>query len=108
MCASLAARMPWNENRGDDAACGSSRSTIAENRPRENFGRPWSCRPIGATPLTRPRAGPFDPLATFQLLQFDVPFVPVTRGSELLKVIDRVGVATELARAVVERRLGRG
>jgi hypothetical protein len=54
------------------------------------------------------RAGPFDPLATFQLLQFDVPFVPVTRGSELLKVIDRVGVATELARTVVERRLGRG
>jgi hypothetical protein len=54
------------------------------------------------------RAGPFDPLATFQLLQFDVPFVPVTKGSELLKVIDRVGVATELARAVVERRLGRG
>lgn len=54
------------------------------------------------------RAGPFDPLATFQLLQFDVPFVPVTRGPELLKVIDRVGVATELARTVVERRLGRG
>jgi hypothetical protein len=53
------------------------------------------------------RAGPFDPLATYQLLQFDVPFVPVTKGSELLKVINRVGVATELARAVVERRLGR-
>ena len=54
------------------------------------------------------RAGPFDPLATFQLLQFDVPFVPITKGPELLKVIDRVGVATELARTVVERRLGRG
>lgn len=53
------------------------------------------------------RAGPFDPLATFQMLQFNVPFVPVTHGSKLLKVIDRVGVATELARTVVERRLGR-
>ena len=53
------------------------------------------------------RAGHFDPLATFQLLQCDVPFVPVTKGRELLKVIDRVGVATELARTVVERRLGR-
>ena len=52
-------------------------------------------------------AGAFDPLATSQLLQFDVPFVPVTQNSELLKVIDRVGVATELARGVVERRLGR-
>jgi hypothetical protein len=54
------------------------------------------------------RAGPFDPLATFQLLQFEVPFVPVTKDQQLLKVIDRVAVATELARTVVERRLGRG
>lgn len=55
------------------------------------------------------RVGPFDPLATFQLLQFDVPFIPVvTKSADLLKVIDRVGVATELARTMVERRLGRG
>ncbi|HEX8108328.1 MAG TPA: DUF4062 domain-containing protein [Kofleriaceae bacterium] len=53
------------------------------------------------------RAGVFDPLATFQLLQESTPFVPVTKGKQLLKVIDRVGVATELARMVVERRLGR-
>jgi hypothetical protein len=53
------------------------------------------------------RAGVFDPLATFQLLQETTPFVPVTQGKRLLKVIDRVGVATELARMVVERRLGR-
>ncbi len=55
-------------------------------------------------------AGPFDPLATSKLLDAATPFVPITSGKPklLLKVIDRVGVATEIARTVVERRLGRG
>jgi len=53
------------------------------------------------------RSGPFDPLATYQLLQATTPFVPITKGKALLKVIDRVGVATAIALSVVERRLGR-
>lgn len=53
------------------------------------------------------RSGPFDPLATYQLLQAPTPFVPITQGRELLKVIDRVGVATAIALTVVERQLGR-
>jgi len=52
-------------------------------------------------------SGPFDPLATYQLLQADTPFVPITKGQQLLKVIDRVGVATAIALSAVERRLGR-
>ncbi len=53
------------------------------------------------------RAGAFDPLATFQLLEQDTPYVPVTSGRNLIKVVDRVSVATEIARTVVERQLGR-
>jgi len=54
------------------------------------------------------RAGSFDPLATYQLLQATTPYVPITdeRG-QLVKVIDRIGVAVEIARTVVERQLGR-
>lgn len=52
-------------------------------------------------------SGPFDPLATYQLLQADTPFVPITKGQQLVKVIDRVGVATAVALTAVERRLGR-
>lgn len=54
------------------------------------------------------RSGPFDLLATFQILQGSTPFIPITKGTELLKVIDRIGVATEIARKTVEHRLGRG
>jgi hypothetical protein len=53
-------------------------------------------------------AGAFDPLATHQLLQAKTPFVPITdKHGKLMKVIDRVGVASEIARTVVERQLGR-
>jgi hypothetical protein len=52
-------------------------------------------------------SGSFDLLATSQLLDASTPYVPIVDGSRLVKVIDRVGVATELARTVVERRLGR-
>jgi hypothetical protein len=51
--------------------------------------------------------GPFDPLATFELLQTSTPFVPVTDGPKLIKVVDRVGVATEIAKTVLQRQLGR-
>jgi len=68
----------------------------------------WLKRAPGLSTVHVERSGPFDPLATFQLLQESTPFVPITRGSQLVKVIDRVGVATEIARTVVERRLGRG
>jgi hypothetical protein len=53
------------------------------------------------------RSEPFDPLATHQLLEANTPFVPITKGKTLLKVVDRVGVATAIALTVVERRLGR-
>ena len=54
-------------------------------------------------------ADSFDPLATYQLLQATTPYVPITSdGGQLMKVIDRVGVATEIARTVVKRQLGRG
>src|SRR5262245_24322313 len=53
------------------------------------------------------RSGTFDPLATSQLLNANTPFVPITDGTRVLKVIDRVGVATEIARSVVESQLGR-
>jgi hypothetical protein len=53
------------------------------------------------------RAGPFDPLATSQLLGAATPYVPITEGKRLLKVIDRAGVAVEIARVAVERQLGR-
>ena len=52
--------------------------------------------------------GAFDPLAVFKLLDQSTPFVPIVQGTRLLKVIDRLGVATEIARTSVERRLGRG
>jgi hypothetical protein len=68
----------------------------------------WLTRNVPSLSTVRvERAGEFDPLATFQLLDADTPFVPITAGQHLLKVIDRVGVATEIARTVVERRLGR-
>ena len=51
--------------------------------------------------------GALDPLATYDLLRVKAPFVPITHNGELLKVIDRIGVATALALNVVERRLGR-
>lgn len=53
------------------------------------------------------RSGVFDPLATYQLLQAETPVVPITSSGRLVKVIDRVGVATALALTVIERRLGR-
>jgi hypothetical protein len=53
------------------------------------------------------RSGPFDPLATSQLLGVTTVLVPITEGGRLLKVIDRLGVAVEIARTVVERQLGR-
>ena len=53
--------------------------------------------------------GSFDPLATYQLLQSTTPYVPITSDhGQLIKVIDRVGVATDIARTVVERQFGRG
>lgn len=71
--------------------------------------REWIARRVlGLSTVSVERSGPFDPLATAQLLEKTTPFVPITSAGELLKVIDRVGVATEIARTVVERRLGRG
>jgi hypothetical protein len=68
----------------------------------------WLSRNVpGLSTVQVERSGPFDPLATFQQLQESTPFVPITNGKQLVKVIDRVGVATEIARTVVERRLGR-
>jgi hypothetical protein len=68
----------------------------------------WVTRNVaGLSTVKVERSGPFDPLATHQLLQAGTPFVPVTERSRLLKVIDRVGVATALALTMVERRLGR-
>jgi hypothetical protein len=53
-------------------------------------------------------AGSFDPLATHELLQSKMPYVAITNEDGLImKVIDRVGVATEIARTVVARQLGR-
>ena len=53
-------------------------------------------------------AGSFDPLATHQLLQAKTPYVAITGDQrQLIKVDDRVGVATEIAQTVVERQLGR-
>jgi hypothetical protein len=67
----------------------------------------WITRVPGISTIKVERAGPFDPLATYQLLEAVTPFVPITKGKQLVKVIDRVGVATAIARTVVERRLGR-
>lgn len=53
------------------------------------------------------RAGDFDPLATYELLRQPTPFVAITDRGRLVKVVDRIGVATELATTVVERRIGR-
>ena len=67
-------------------------------------------RPAGQclVDVARKRAGSFDPLATYQLLQATTPYVPITdEQGHLLKVIDRIGVATKIARTVVERQLGR-
>jgi hypothetical protein len=67
----------------------------------------WIQQVRGLSTVKVERPGPFDPLATYQLLQATTPFVPITQGSALLKVIDRVGVATAIASSAVERRLGR-
>jgi hypothetical protein len=53
------------------------------------------------------RTGSFDPLATWELLNASTPFVPVTDGTQLLKVVDRTGVAVEIARTAVGRLVGR-
>jgi hypothetical protein len=71
-------------------------------------GSQWISGSVAGLSKTRvERSGAFDPLATSQLLSANTPFVPVTEGMRLLKVIDRAGVATEIARTVVERQLGR-
>jgi hypothetical protein len=63
----------------------------------------------GLNPVRVEHAGSFDPLATYQLLQATTQYVPITSNrGHLIKVIDRVGVATEIARSVVGRQLGRG
>jgi hypothetical protein len=51
--------------------------------------------------------GPIDPLATYLLLNKDTPFVPMTENGQVLKVIDRVGVATEIARQHLEQQINR-
>lgn len=69
----------------------------------------WLRRHVPALNVTSvEHAGSFDPLATYELLQASTPYVPITHQGQLMKVIDRVGVATEIARTVVERQLGRG
>ena len=45
-------------------------------------------------------------LIQYLLLDKTTPFVPITMGSRILKVIDRVGVATEIARTLLKQRLG--
>jgi hypothetical protein len=71
-------------------------------------GSQWLSQNVPTLSTTRVEwSGPFDPLATSQLLAANTPFVPITEGGRLLKVIDKTGVAVELARTVVERRLGR-
>jgi len=68
----------------------------------------WILRNVPGLDTTHvARVGDFDPLATWQLLGAPTPFVPVTDGKRLLKVIDRNGVANEIARNAVERQLGR-
>jgi hypothetical protein len=52
--------------------------------------------------------GPIDPLGVYLLLDKTTPFVALTKGRRLLKVIDRVGVATEIALTLLRQRVGRG
>jgi hypothetical protein len=70
---------------------------------------PWlKLRVPGLSTVHVEHAGSFDPLATHQLLQSKMPYVAITsEHGQLMKVIDREGVATEIARTVVERQLGR-
>src|SRR5260370_7056354 len=49
--------------------------------------------------------GPMNPLGVYLLLERTTPYVPITQGPRLLKVIDRVGVATEIARTLLKQRL---
>ena len=52
-------------------------------------------------------SGPIDPLAVYLMLEKQTPFVPMTERGKLLKVIDRVGVATEIAQQQLKRQLSR-
>ena len=68
----------------------------------------WLARNAGSLSRAKvERAGPFDPLATYELLRTETPYVPITHEDKLLKVIDRNGVATALALGVIQRQLGR-
>ncbi len=49
--------------------------------------------------------GPIDPLATYLLLDKEAPFVPVIENGQVRKVIDRVGVATAIARQHLEQQI---
>jgi hypothetical protein len=50
-------------------------------------------------------SGSMNPLGVYLLLDKSAQFVPLTDGKTLLKVIDRVGVATEIAQTVLKQRL---
>jgi hypothetical protein len=52
-------------------------------------------------------SGSMNPLGVYLLLDKTAPFVPLTDGNTLLKVIDRVGVATEIAQTLLKQRLTR-
>jgi hypothetical protein len=52
-------------------------------------------------------SGPIDPLAVYLMLEKQTPFVPMAERGKLLKVIDRVGVATEIAQQHLKRQLSR-
>jgi hypothetical protein len=50
-------------------------------------------------------AGAMNPLGVYLLLDKKTPFVPLTQGTRLIKVIDRIGVATEIAQTLLKQRL---
>jgi len=50
-------------------------------------------------------AGTMNPFGAYLLLDKKTPFVPLTKGKKFLKVIDRVGVATEIAQTLLKQRL---
>lgn len=50
-------------------------------------------------------AGAMNPLGAYLLLDKKTPFVPLTAGKRFVKVIDRVGVATEIAQSLLKQRL---
>jgi hypothetical protein len=52
-------------------------------------------------------SGSMNPLDVYLLLDKTTPFVPLTDGKTLLKVIDRVGVATEIAKTLLIQQLNK-